>query len=145
MDTDTLEQKFVNIQKAGVKFFPQIIPPPNFYTIIHTDINSTTPDVINNNHIRVVLSQTIADNERESLRLLLQNHNPKSIKFITPVEKVETAKQEIKTYGIADYFDRWIKKDKNFKDLDNRLILKLNQEVIQAGDEQYMSENEEIE
>jgi DNA repair exonuclease SbcCD nuclease subunit len=145
LDTDTLEQKFVNIQKAGQKFFPSEAPPPNFYTIIHTDVNSTSEEVIKNNHIRVVLGETIAENEKESIRLLLQNHNPKSIKFITPVEKLTADRKEIKTYGISDYFDRWIKKDKNFKELDEKLILKLNQEIIQLGDEQYLSESQEIE
>ena len=145
LDTNTLEQKFVNIQKAGYKFFPQEPPPPNFYTIVHDDVNQTTPDVIKNNHIRVVLSQSISESEREGLRLLIQKHEPKSIKFITPVEKIEQKSTEIKTYGIADYFDRWIKQDKNFKDLDEKLVLKLNQEIIQVGDEQYMAELEEIE
>jgi DNA repair exonuclease SbcCD nuclease subunit len=145
LDTNTMEQKFVNIQKAGLKFFPESTPPPNFYTIIHTDVNSTDHEVIKNNHIRVVLNETIAENEKENIRLILQNHNPKSIKFITPIEKITQTKQEIKVYGISDYFDRWIKKDKNFKDLDERLILRLNQEIIQVGDEQYLSEQEEIE
>ena len=147
LDTTTLEQKFINIQKAGQKFFPNEPQPPNYYTIMYSDANTTDIDVIQNNHIRVVLNSTIADNERESIRLILQNHNPKSIKFITPVEKIQTeaSNQEIKTYGISDYFDRWIKKDKNFKDLDEKLILKLNQEVIQLGDEQYLSQIEENE
>ena len=92
-----------------------------------------------------MLGETIAENEKESIRLLLQNHNPKSIKFITPVEKITAGRKEIKTYGISDYFDRWIKKDKNFKELDDKLILKLNQEIIQLGDEQYLSESQEIE
>ena len=145
LDTNTLEQKFINIMKAGSKFFPNIVPPPNYYTIIYDDINSTPEEVIKNNHIRVVLDSSVAENEKESIKLLLGNKDPKSIKFITPVEKTESTKSEIKTYGISDYFDRWIKKDKNFKDLDEKLILRLNQEIIQLGDEQYMSECEEIE
>lgn len=145
LNTDTLEQKFVNIHKAGVKFFPDEPPPPNYYTIIHTDVNETDDEVIKDNHIRVVLGETVAENEKESIRLLLQNKNPRSIKFITPVEKRTTERQEIKTYGISDYFDRWIKKDKNFKELDEKLVLKLNQEVIQLGDEQYLLEAQEIE
>lgn len=143
-DTDEDLHKFVNIWKAAAKFFPEETPPPQFCTLLEEQISNLTQDDINNNIVRVALSRESSNNEKTDIKQHLLDLGARTVRFMNT--SCQTEPKEIIASSYAEgrnLFMSWVDADeKGIKDLDKKLLLSLNDEVILEGDEIYTEEGE---
>lgn len=138
MDIATSEHKFINIWKAGKKFFPDEIPPPQYCNILDTQISELTPEDIKNNKIKIALSSEVSQDKKREIKEHLNSLGAQSVNWmelnINNPEILETQT----TLEKSDLFEIYMSNNpKLTKDFDMDLLRRLNAEVVREGDEQY--------
>ena len=143
-DTDSKSHKFINIWKAGSKFFPDEIMPPQYYTITEETIDQLSDTDINNGVVRVALQRDYTIDERKKLKEKLLGLGARSIHWMDLTKKME--KHDIIAAAPSrDLFKTWVDNDKNgTKNLNTDVLRRINDEVIQEGDEKYSVEESEV-
>lgn len=145
-DLETDSHKFINIWKAGDKFFPDQPQPSQFSTILDTDVNHKQPSDIHNCIVRVALQREYTNNEKNEIKQMLVSKGAKSVRWMDLYKRnletsTERAVQQNNHALNADMFAAWIKDDiKNIKDLDTKILTRCNEEVVHEGDELYSLE-----
>lgn len=143
-DTDTKDHKFINIWKAGERFFPEETPPPQFFTITDETINKIDTSDVKNGMVRIALQKDYTTDEKNQMKHRLKECGARSVRFMDLTSKIE--KQEIiAAKPSRNLFQSWIDLDKNgVKGLDIKLLQKANDEIVHEGDERYSVEESEI-
>ena len=151
--------KFINIWKAGARFFPDVVPPPQFYTVHDTELDQfVTSDTVSNdaslvkhNLIRVALSRDYGHDEQKQIRTKLLEMGAKDVRWLNakPKSDIELPDNVVveRQQTHLDFFRIWKEVDiKNIKklQLDLSLLNRLNIEVVHDGDEQYVMEDSEV-
>lgn len=142
-DLNEKDHKFINIWKAGEKFFPDVVAPPQFYTITDDVINQITSTDINNGIVRVALQRDYTVDERRQIKEHLSQLGARTVRWMDLTKKME--RQEVITAAPSrNLFQSWVELDKNgTKGLDNKILHKVNDEIIHEGDEKYSVEESE--
>lgn len=144
LDTQQNTHKFINIWKAGEKFFPGEAQPPQFTTILDTDIASKTQEDIQNCIVRIALQREYTANEKIQIKQQIMALGAKSVRWMDLYNKQikTTAHEQQKTMEPStDMFAAWIAEDQeNILDLDTKILTRCNQEVVYEGDELYSIE-----
>ena len=143
LDLENLNEQFINIWKAGSKFFPSEVPPPQFYTVLDEQITDLTSNDVKNNILRVSLQREHSDGEKQDLKKYLLNLGAKSVRWMNMFKEEAIVSQLSTEVGRKPLFDQWIEQDKNgTKDLDLEVLQQLNNEIIRDGDELYSSDED---
>jgi DNA repair exonuclease SbcCD nuclease subunit len=143
-DLEEDDHKFINIWKAGHKFFPDEIPPPQFYTITDDVLEQVTSDDINNGIVRVAIQKEYTADEKKQIKDRLIGLGARSVRWMSLIDKIE--KQEIIAAAPSkNLFKSWVECDKTgTKDLQTNILYRINDEIIKEGDEKYSVEDSEI-
>lgn len=143
-DLDAKTHKFVNIWKAGERFFPNEIPPPQYNTILDSDFESITGDHVRNSIVRIVLQKDYTIDEKKQMKEHLMKLGTRLVRWMDMTKRIE--KQEVVTSAPSrNLFQSWIELDKNgVKGLDLKILRRINDEVIHEGDEKYSVEESEV-
>lgn len=142
-DTVTREHKFINIWKAGEKFFPDETPPPQFYTITDETVDQISGNDIKNGMVRVALLRQHTAEERNIIKSKLMAHGAKTIRWLDQTQKIESH-VTIAAKPSSNLFKSWVDQDKTgLKGLDPKILHRINDEIIKEGDEKYTVEESE--
>lgn len=145
LDTTTNKHRFVNIWKAGMHFFPDEIPPPQFCTITDDALENLEETDVKHNAIRIVLQREYTFDEKKTIRERIMNMGAKSVywkNLISTNENVVELEPNATMY--KNLFTALLEADPNgTKGLDLNLLTKINDDVIQTGDELYSLEEVE--
>lgn len=144
-DTDQNTHKFINIWKAGAKFFPDELAPPQFCTISDDDLNTLTEDDIQNNMVRIALSRDYTQNEKADIKDHLSKMGARVVRWLQINHKYEpTLSKPDNADKKVDLFSLYVEADeKGTKDLDIKILKRLNSEIKKEGDEIYSVESQE--
>ncbi len=141
-DTDTNDHKFVDIWKTAKILYPNEIPPPQFVTILSDDIDNISADHVNNNMVRVALNREYTNNEKKNISDKLKSMGSRIVRWMNVIQKEQTVQKAPST--TKDLFRSWIQNDKKtIKHLDEELLISINKEVTNEGDELYIVEESE--
>lgn len=144
-DLDEDSHKFINIWKAGAKFFPEETPPPQFITLLDELLDQKTSSDVENCMVRVMLQRDYTTDEKNSIKHRLLDLGAKSVRWMNlkaAEQAVEPSKRQPILHG--NLFNAWLEKDaKGHKQLDTKVLARLNDEIIMEGDELYVIEEVE--
>lgn len=144
-DTETNEHEFINIWNTIGSFFPDETPPPQFCTIDEEQLDQLDQSDVNNNIIRVALSNDRSVDEKKLIKNRLKSMGAKTVRWMNLNQRVEECHE--KSPGHAEnrnLFSAWLDADKKgTKDLDKDVLVQINDEVILEGDELYTIEESE--
>lgn len=142
-DTATDDHEFVDIWQAGAKYFPDSTPPPQFMTVLDEQVEGLTPQDVRGNVVRIALSRDYNGDEKAELKDVLLQLGASKVRWLQPRLK-DTKVQEgfnggnrLTTPG--ELFIRWLDQDKP-KGVEHNLLIKLENEIRQEGDERYSYE-----
>jgi DNA repair exonuclease SbcCD nuclease subunit len=142
-DTQEDDHKFINIWKAGAKFFPEEKMPPQYYTITDDVIEQLDINDVHNGIVRIALQKDYTMDEKKSMKQKLMMIGAQAVRFYDITKKVQEQKI-VSAAPTKDLFKAWVDQDtKGTKDLDVKLLGRLNNEIILEGDEKYVLEDAE--
>lgn len=135
-DTNTRQHKFVSIWSV-----PSKDAPPQYLTLADTLLDEKAENEISNNVIRVATSREYSPNEKEEIRLKLSSMGARKVTFLdlTKYDQHDVVIEEnLDTIKIDELFREFVEADKSgTKDLRTNLLLKLDIEIRQEGDDIY--------
>ena len=144
-DTKAGGHKFVNIWKAGTKYFPDTPQPPQFMTILDESISNAD---VAGAMVRVALQRDFTNDEKSVMKQELINKGAKNVRWMEIKQKKDEAERitEEPTPALHhNLFMAWTDRDsKNIKDLDRSMLNRCNDEVMHEGDELYVVESSEL-
>lgn len=142
-DTEADDHKFINIWKAGAKFFPSEKMPPQYYTITDDVIDQLGDGDITNGIVRIAMQKDYTREEKRSFKERILSLGAQAVRFLDLTKKIEV-QATISAAPSKDLFRSWVEQDnKGTKDLDVKLLSRLNDEIILEGDEKYVLEDPE--
>lgn len=143
-DLEADSHKFINIWKAGAKFFPDEVPPPQFTTVLDELLDQKGENDIKDCMVRVALQRDYTADEKSSIKQRLLGFGARDVRWMEKKvkEKKESDEEESSDPELhQDLFNAWIEKDiKGLGDLDPSVLARCNQEVTHEGDELYAVE-----
>jgi DNA repair exonuclease SbcCD nuclease subunit len=142
-DTDDSSHKFVNIWKAGEKFFPEEKAPPQFSTLLDELLGEKKPEDVRNHLIRVALQREYTQEEKRTIKDRLTAMGAVSVRWWQMNQKLDKKPQEALQVAAPhrQFFRAWIEADqKNVQDLDLAILNRTHDDVVQEGDELYSVE-----
>tara|TARA_R110000765_G_scaffold105820_2_gene196084 strand:- start:36 stop:1124 length:1089 start_codon:yes stop_codon:yes gene_type:complete len=140
-DLDENDHKFINIWKAGEKFFPNETPPPQFLTITDDIIDQITNEDVAGNLVRIALSQDYANSDKQEFKDHMMSLGAKAVRWLQLKEKQTIVKPKEIALSNDDLFATYVESDKTTKDLNLKILKKLNEEIIKEGDGKYATDN----
>jgi len=147
-DLEADSHKFINIWKAGEKFFPDETPPPQFHTFLDELLPQKTKAEVANNMIRVGLQREYTQDEKHEMRKFLIELGARSVRWWDMFTKKEEKSQITKgvdTSKHSNLFTAFLSADqKGARDLDRDILLKRHAEVVHEGDQEYALEEAEV-
>lgn len=143
LNLGTGNHRFIDIWKAGVQFFPDEVPPPQYNSFIDTMLEDKAPDDIANRVIRVVATREHSQDTKSEIVRRLMDAGARSVTFARYAPKdermAELTKAQSQLLAADVLFDRLLESDVNgTKGLSKNLLRKINQQVIAKGDEIYL-------
>lgn len=141
---DTVENthKFVNIWKAAAKLFPDEVPPPQFCTILDSQIPDLEESDVKNNMVRIALNRDYSHDEKRVFKDKLRGMGARAVRWLNLAQKTEVKAEDSPSHTESrDLFQAWISEDKKgVKDLDASILTEIHNEVVVEGDELYAVE-----
>jgi DNA repair exonuclease SbcCD nuclease subunit len=105
--------------------------PPDFLTVPDDDLSSFEHST--DNHIRIALTREYTDNELSSMKETLISKGAKSVSFMKHREGEEEPEvTDSEGMSIDNLFPAWLEFD-NPVDLNNKLLLELNEQIVREG------------
>jgi DNA repair exonuclease SbcCD nuclease subunit len=136
--------KFINIWKAGAKFFPEETPPPQFHTFLDELLGEKTADDVAHNIIRVGLQREYTIDEKNSIREHLTTMGARKVRWWDIHSKKEEKSritEGVKHSEHKGLFAAFLAADtKGTKELDVSILTKRHNEVVNEGDQEYTLE-----
>jgi len=143
-DLEEKNHKFINIWKAGEKFFPKEVPPPQFYTITDDVLGQLTETDVKNGIVRIALQKDYTVDERKQMKARLMELGVKTVRWMDLTQKIEKH-EVIAATPSRNLFQSWVEIDKSgTKGYDLAILQRLNDEIIHEGDEKYSVEESEV-
>jgi|6_EtaG_2_1085325.scaffolds.fasta_scaffold04566_5 DNA repair exonuclease SbcCD nuclease subunit len=146
-DLEADSHKFINIWKAGAKFFPDEVAPPQFHTFLDELLEEKTAADVSNNMIRVGLQREYTIDEKHSIRKSLMDKGARVVRWWDLITKKEEKSQITKGIDSSQHnslFNAFLSADtKGTKELNHEILLKRHSEVINEGDHEYTIEESE--
>lgn len=147
-DLDTDSHKFINIWKAGAKFFPDEVAPPQFMTLLDELLDEKKPEDVENAMVRVALQRDYTSDEKLSIKKRLLDMGARDVRWMEIKRKADTSEVVDEVSENAsnlhhNLFAAWVARD-NIKDLDASILARCNDEVVHDGDELYAIEATEM-
>ena len=137
-DLDDDSHKFINIWKAGAKFFPDEPAPPQFLTITDDSIEQITSEDVSGNLVRIALSRDYAHSDKQEFKDHIINLGAKAVRWMQLKEKQTEIKPQETALDNRDLFVTYVESDnKGTKELNLKILKKLNEDVMKEGDEKY--------
>lgn len=140
--------KFINIWKAAAKFFPDETAPPQFCTVLDTQLEQLTEQDVKNNMVRIALQRDYTNDEKQQIRTRIRNLGAKAVRWLNLQQKPNEEPQSTqihKDLSFPKLFKTWLDNDdRGVKSLDKDMLIRLNNEVIHDGDELYAVEESEV-
>ena len=144
-DLEEDSHKFINIWKAGAKFFPDEVAPPQFVTLLDELLDQKTEEDVKNCMVRVVLQKDYTEDFKKEIRKRLLNLGARTVRWMKFKQKSEINENAKKPILRQNLFRTWLDKDsKRSKNLDDKILTRLNNEIIVEGDELYSIEEIEV-
>lgn len=146
-DLEEDSHKFINIWKAGAKFFPEEVPPPQFVTLLDELLEQKTRDDVEHCMVRVALQRDYTGDEKTTIKQRLLGLGARDVRWMELKQKPdeETGDEEAAPELHHDLFAAWTEKDsKGTKGLDTKILTRCNEEVVHEGDELYTIEAAEV-
>lgn len=138
-DMESREHEFVKTYEVG----PSESRPPDYLTVPCDDIN---PDHLPGNKIRVILDREYTGNELDEIRSGLIEQGAVSVNWLKPKEKeLDIRKAQLEGANISsidNIFVAWLEHDQP-KDMNNELLIKLNDQIVQESKEKIVLEEVE--
>jgi DNA repair exonuclease SbcCD nuclease subunit len=149
LDLEADSHKFINIWKAGAKFFPDEVPPPQFITLLDELLDEKGEGDVKDCMVRVALQREHTADEKNSIKSRLLGLGARDVRWMDLKTKDSEDPDEVVESGSVglhqDLFAAWLEKDeKGLKDLDSKVLSRCNEEVTHEGDELYAIEATEI-
>lgn len=144
-DTESNTHKFVNIWKAAAKLFPDEVPPPQFCTVLDSQISDLEESDVRHNMVRVALNRDFSIDEKRALKDKLLAMGAKAVRWLNLAQKTDVETNNSPSHAEnRDLFKAWLSADeKGMKDLDKSILVKAHDEIILEGDELYAVEESE--
>lgn len=143
LDLNSNTHKFINIWKAGKKFFPDEQPPPQYHTFLDEKLSEKSPDQVRDNMIRVALQREYDHHEKQQIKRTLMDMGARSVRWWN-MQPDETQKVERAEFQNKSLFATWYEADtKGHKDLDEEVLFSAHNEIVHDGDEMYAVEKAE--
>ena len=131
------DHEFINIWNI-YKQYSNKTPPPQYRTI---DINKINETDVNNCNVRIVFTEYISDARKRELKQQLTDRGARIVRWLDKTEKSEFKQNtQERVFSTFELFNKWIELDKKSNKYDRELLLSLNKQVVNEGDEKYMSE-----
>lgn len=148
-DLEEDSHKFINIWKAGTKFFPDEVPPPQFITVLDESLEHKSTDDIKDCMVRVALQRDYTSDEKTTIKHRLIAMGARDVRWMEMKQKEVVEFNESEPDSAPelhqDLFNAWIEKDsKGLNDLDLKILARCNDEVTHEGDELYAVEATDI-
>jgi DNA repair exonuclease SbcCD nuclease subunit len=145
-DIEASNHKFVNIWKAGSRYFPDVPQPPQFTTISDESVKSAD---VSGAMVRIALDRDFTNDEKAVLKQELLKRGAKDVRLMEMKPKKEPDAEKILEGPSPalhhNLFMVWVERDsKNIKDLDIAILNRCNDEVMHEGDELYVIESSEF-
>lgn len=139
-DTVQRDHKFIDIWKAGSKFFPDETPPPQMITLDLPSLEGLDTSVVKHNLIRIAVDRDMTMNEKSSIRETLLQAGAKGVRWMDLTKKIQS-QDIISAAPTRDLFKSWVEQDeKGTQKLNKGLLYTLNQEIMTMGDQLYTVE-----
>jgi len=147
-DLEEDSHKFINIWKAGSKFFPDEIAPPQFHTFMDDKLPEKTESDVYNNMIRIGLQREYTQDEKNSIRKELIEKGARIVRWWDVNKKKEEKAQITKGVDPSMYsslFSAFTAADaRGTKELDEKVLHRVHSEVVNEGDQEYALEENEL-
>jgi hypothetical protein len=141
-DTITRAVDFIKIKEC-IDIGPN--PPPEYLTICDDDVVNKT-EAFKGNMIRVLLTKNYTRDELAKMEKAVRNGGAVGVSWLRPKEsdaEIEAvSKSGISMSRPASLLEAWIEKDKP-QDLSRKLLLELNDQIIQEAEERIVTEVDE--
>jgi len=140
-DTETRTHEFVKTFEclSEPEIFGDIGKPPDFFTIIDSDIGSLKDADIVGNNVRIALGHEYSHNDLVDLRQTLIERGANKVSWLKPKDTADY-KDDIVQVSMGDpgtLLSAWIDHDKP-KHLDRDTLIRLGKEVIDEGNEHFV-------
>ena len=147
-DLEDDSHKSINIWKAGAKFFPEEVAPPQFHTFLDDMLVDKTKDEIQNNIIRVALQREHTMDEKMEIRQHLMDFGARVVRWWDMAKKAEEQAELAQKRNMPEHgnlFRAFFDSDKTAKKkgLDEKVLFRSHNEVILEGDQMYTMEESE--
>ena len=117
--------------------------PPQYYTITDDVIDQLDHNDVANGIVRIAMQKDYTRDEKRALKEKLLVLGAQTVRFLDLTKKIEVQKT-ISAAPSKDLFKSWVEQDvKGTKELDIKLLSRLNDEIIMEGDEKYVLEDPE--
>jgi hypothetical protein len=140
-DTESRAHEFINVWDAGKKSQPREKAPPQFCTFHDSMLDDKTRDDVQNNVIRVAITRDYSPHERDEIRAKFAGMGARRVTFMDLAERNEEDVEvdgTVEAIKLDELFGQFMKADvKGTKDLRPNLLLKLDREIREEGDEIY--------
>jgi len=142
-DLDNKNHEFVDIWSVGERFFPNEVAPPQFYTITDDVLPQICDNDVRNGIVRIALQRDYTVDEKKQIKNRLIELGARTVRWMDVTKKIEQ-REVIAAAPSRNLFQSWVELDKNgIKDLDTKILFKINDEIITEGDEKYSVEESE--
>jgi DNA repair exonuclease SbcCD nuclease subunit len=141
-DIKERDHQFVNIWKTGRKLLPKETTPPQYCTFHDSLLDEKKADEVENNYIRVATTREYSPNEKDEIRSTLMSMGARRVTFMDLVKHDEVVCEDevSEVVDMGSIFRDYVESDgKHTKDLRLNLLLKLDREIREEGDEIYIA------
>lgn len=143
-DLEEDEHKFINIWKAGKKLLPGEDMPPQFCTFYDELLEEKTQEDVEGNLIRIATNRDYSSNEKKEIKEKLINMGARAVRWMNLNKNKKDEDEEIPrniTLHADNLFNTLIEEDdKGTKDLDKKILIECNSEIVTEGEERYTAE-----
>jgi len=142
-DLDTRTHKFINIWSAGTKLLKEdTVPPPQFCTILDSQLDGIVEDDVRNNIVRVALNKQYQDDEKKQIKSRLIDMGARTVRWMDRTQDLPVSSIPTKTdLPHKNIFKLWLDVDsKNASTLDRSLLEQVNDDIVKEGDELYAAD-----
>ncbi len=143
-DLKTEEHKFVNIWKAGQRFLPGEVPPPQFHTFLDELLPNKTEVDVKGNIVRVALQREYTKDEIKEMKERLLGLGALAVRWWNMAQKLHKTVPLVTAEPSRNLFKAWLALDiKGAQGLDPVLLDRTHVDVTREGDELYTIEETE--
>ncbi len=151
LDLKTLDQKFIDIWRAGTALLTDEPQPPQFRTLLDDQLGDLNAADVANNVVRICLTQRHDETAQAGFRQQVLDLGARSVKIVNWEKTFKSGPDENRMETLTrqgliheDLFEAWMETDTNgIKQLDRKLLTSLNHEVVKEGDELYAAQAED--